>query len=75
MAADRPNVLFVMTNQQRYDTIAALEDGELRSFPFEERPRRRIHQLAAWKGVQSFPDHPEEVLEDWELTPPGQFRP
>jgi choline-sulfatase len=41
---------------------AALEGGELRSFPFEERPPRRIYQFAGDLGVKGFPERPGDVL-------------
>ncbi|MFO7898513.1 MAG: sulfatase-like hydrolase/transferase, partial [Planctomycetota bacterium] len=41
----------------------ALEGGELRAFPFEARPRKRIHQFSGDLGVTDFPDHPADVLD------------
>lgn len=50
LAVSRPNA-----NQ-------ALDDGNLRSFPFEHRPLRRIHQFDHSRGVTGFPEHPGDVL-------------
>jgi choline-sulfatase len=41
---------------------AALEGGELRAFPFEAMPRRRIYQFAGDLGVKGFPESPGDVL-------------
>jgi len=40
----------------------ALEDGELRTFAFEQMPRRRIYQFDRSRGVEGFPEHPGDVL-------------
>jgi choline-sulfatase len=45
----------------------ALDDDGLRSYPHAERDHWRAHQLAAWRGVEEFPDHPSEVLDGWEF--------
>ncbi len=41
---------------------ASLLDGDLRGFPFLERPRRRIYQFDRSRGVAGFPERPEDVL-------------
>ncbi len=40
---------------------AALDGDDLRSFPFAEMPRKRIHQFDASRGVRGFPVRPEDV--------------
>jgi choline-sulfatase len=40
----------------------ALEDGDLRSFLYRERPRGRIYQFDRSRGVTGFPERPEDVL-------------
>ena len=40
----------------------ALEGDELRSFPYQERPRQRIYQFDRSKGVKGFPEKPKDVL-------------
>lgn len=42
--------------------VAALQEGDLRAFPFQERPRRRIYQFDRSRGVTGFPARPEDVL-------------
>jgi arylsulfatase A-like enzyme len=62
-----PNVLFVMTDQQRFDTVAASGGAEallgrrLRAFPFQPRPRTRIYQFDGSRGIRGFPARPEDV--------------
>ena len=41
---------------------AALQDGDLRAFPFQARPLRRIYQFDHSRGVTGFPARPEDVL-------------
>ena len=41
---------------------AALAGDDLRAFPFQERPRRRIYQFDRSRGVTGFPARPEDVL-------------
>ncbi|MBA3831209.1 MAG: sulfatase-like hydrolase/transferase [Chthoniobacterales bacterium] len=40
----------------------ALEGDDLRSFPYHERPRKRIYQFDQSRGVQGFPEEPHHVL-------------
>ena len=40
----------------------ALDANGLRSFLFEERERRRIHQFDRSRGITGFPDRPEDVV-------------
>jgi choline-sulfatase len=40
----------------------ALDEGQLRIFPYQERPRGRIYQFDRSRGVTGFPQHPREVL-------------
>jgi choline-sulfatase len=49
-AASRPNV------------NRALDGKSLRVFPFQEAPRRRIHQFDHSRGVSGFPQNPGDVL-------------
>lgn len=42
----------------------ALDGNKLRAFPFRERPRARIWQFDQSRGVQGFPDRPEDALKD-----------
>jgi len=41
---------------------AALAGDDLRAFPYQERPRRRIYQFDRSRGVAGFPARPEDVL-------------
>jgi choline-sulfatase len=41
---------------------AALGSGGLRSFPFQERPHRRTYQFDRSRGVDGFPERPQDVL-------------
>lgn len=41
----------------------ALEDGKLKTFPFEKYPLERIYQFDRSRGVNGFPERPQEVLE------------
>ena len=46
--------------------LALLMDGQdLRKFPFEARPLRRIYQFDHSRGVTGFPERPEDVLKHW----------
>ena len=40
----------------------ALAGGDLRCFPYQERELRRIYQFARSRGVNGFPQRPEDVL-------------
>ena len=42
----------------------ALDGDKLRSFPFRERTRMRICQFDESRGVQGFPDKPEDALKN-----------
>ena len=42
--------------------VAALAGDDLRAFPYQERPRRRIFQFDRSRGVTGFPARPEDVL-------------
>jgi choline-sulfatase len=44
----------------------ALDGSKLRAFPFRERPRARICQFDQSRGVQGFPDKPEDALQDFD---------
>lgn len=52
LAADRPGCPVL------------LHDGQLPRWPFEPLPPMRIVQLSA--GVRGYPDHPAQVLEQWQ---------
>jgi arylsulfatase len=41
---------------------AALAGDDLRVFPYQERPRRRIYQFDRSRGIVGFPVRPEDVL-------------
>ena len=41
---------------------AALQDNDLRAFPYRERPRGRIYQFDRSRGVIGFPARPADVL-------------
>jgi len=43
----------------------ALENGDLRTFPYQERPRNRIHQFDRSRGVTGFPERPEDALHSY----------
>jgi len=51
----------------------AIDDGEPASVPYEKRERKRIHQMARWKGVEGFPEEPGTVLEGWSLDGADEF--
>ena len=40
----------------------ALENGDLKAFPFKARERNRIYQFDRSRGVSGFPERPEDVL-------------
>jgi arylsulfatase len=48
----------------RPELSAAMDGHDLRKFPFEARPVRRIHQFDQSRGVRGFPNNPEDVLND-----------
>jgi SAM-dependent methyltransferase len=56
----------------------ALEGDRLRSFPYRERPRKRIYQFDKSKGVTSFPENPGDVVSKFFVpaiaSTPGEFR-
>jgi hypothetical protein len=43
----------------------ALEGDRLRSFPYRERPRKRIYQFDKSKGVTSFPGNPGDAVREF----------
>jgi len=43
----------------------ALENGDLRAFPYEERPRVRIYQFDGSRGVRGFPENPADALKNF----------
>jgi arylsulfatase len=45
----------------------ALEDGDLRAFPFEARPNQRIYQFDRSRGIKGFPEKPQDALRDYGL--------
>jgi choline-sulfatase len=46
--------------------LNAAGDGHaLRGFPFQARPLQRIYQFDQSRGVNGFPNKPEDVLKDW----------
>jgi arylsulfatase A-like enzyme len=48
--------------------MEALDGSKLRAFPFRERPRARICQFDQSRGVQGFPDKPEDALKDFDRS-------
>jgi arylsulfatase len=46
--------------------IDALAGDELRTFPFRERPRTRIHQFDRSRGVTGFPEQPQDALKGFD---------
>jgi arylsulfatase len=46
----------------------ALERDRLRSFPYSERPRKRIYQFDQSKGVTSFPENPGEAVREFFIS-------
>ncbi len=40
----------------------ALQGNDLRSFPYQERPRKRIYQFDRSKGVEGFPEKPADLF-------------
>lgn len=42
--------------------VDALDNGDLRTFPYRERPRTRIYQFDKSRGVTGFPERPEDVF-------------
>jgi choline-sulfatase len=56
---------------ERGATAALTDDAsDLAEFEFREREAERIHQFAGYRGVDSFPEDPADVLEDWTLGEP-----
>lgn len=47
---------------QQTNADRALENGELKTFPFEARPLQRIYQFSRSRGVKGFPENPGDVL-------------
>ena len=47
---------------------AALDGGDLRGFPYRERPRVRIYQFDLSRGITGFPERPEDALRARLLT-------
>ena len=67
LAAEKPEVLarlrgLAMEAASRPNVERALENGQLKRFPFEARPLRRIHQFDGSRGVRGFPERPEQVI-------------
>jgi hypothetical protein len=56
----------------------ALEGDRLRSFPYRERPRKRIYQFDKSKDVTSFPENPADAVSKFFVpgiaSTPGAFR-
>jgi len=48
---------------RRPNADRALEEGDLRAFPFRPRPLQRIYQMDYSRGVHGFPKRPQDVLE------------
>ncbi|MBN2308099.1 MAG: sulfatase-like hydrolase/transferase [Candidatus Hydrogenedentes bacterium] len=57
---------------QRPNVDRALDDNGLRAFPFEERPLTRIYQFDRSRGVQGFPKHPKDALEQYQESAAGR---
>jgi choline-sulfatase len=53
-----------VTALEDHGCASALEDGRLRDFPYAERPRERIYQMG--EDIETFPDNPADVVDDWE---------
>jgi choline-sulfatase len=69
-AAVRPDIVRILhaTAARACDipgAADALGDGDLRSFPYRVRERRRITQFDRSRGVEGFPEHPSDVIEAW----------
>ncbi|MBI2431626.1 MAG: sulfatase-like hydrolase/transferase [Candidatus Hydrogenedentes bacterium] len=45
----------------------ALEAGELRKFPLGSRPLQRIYQFDPSRNVRGFPEHPADVLKEFDF--------
>ena len=74
---DRPDVAERLRStavemlRERDAEAALTDDGtDLDEFTYREGDRFRIFQMARYRGVDGFPDHPSEVLDDWELGRP-----
>jgi len=72
----KPNVLFIMTDQQRFDTIDALGNGHIYTPNLDRRVRRgvafeRIHQFDGSRGVSGFPERPGDALEGFPFQRDG----
>lgn len=46
----------------------ALENGDFRAFHFARRPLKRIYQFDGSRGVRGFPEHPADVLKDFNFV-------
>ncbi len=71
LAKERPEVLNLLrevavSGCQSPGGKPALDGTALRSFPFKHREVKRIHQFARYRGVKDFPNHPKDVLDEWE---------
>ncbi len=53
---------------RRINLERALDGDDFRDLPFEARPLFRIHQFARSRGVTGFPEHPRDVLDQWEFN-------
>ncbi len=49
---------------------SGLDGGQLRSFPYQPRERKRFYQFDGSRGVSGFPAKPEDVLQQWEPSAP-----
>lgn len=47
---------------ERPESRLALAGSDLRAFPFQARPLKRIYQFDRSRGITGFPAHPEDVL-------------
>jgi choline-sulfatase len=67
LITDRPDVAGALRSVavaalKRPNVDRAREDGKLRAFSFEARPRTRILQFDHSRGITGFPEHPKDLL-------------
>ncbi|NLE99359.1 MAG: sulfatase-like hydrolase/transferase [Anaerolineales bacterium] len=72
-ATERPEVVRALRQAaiaacQQPGATAALDGGDLRGFPYRERPRVRIYQFDLSRGITGFPERPEDALRARLLT-------
>ncbi len=50
----------------RINANRALDGGDLKALPYENRPLQRIYQFDRSRGITGFPEHPRDVLANFD---------